>query len=67
MISYSNKMANRNIGYTGKEEMQAQIKFNLNNGKDASSQSPIAQRQMQNAKNLQFPGQAKGLISPSVN
>jgi hypothetical protein len=37
MISYSNKMAKRNIGYTGKDEMQPQIKFNLNNGKDALS------------------------------
>jgi hypothetical protein len=37
MISYSNKMAKRNVGYTGKDEMQPQIKFNLNNGKDALS------------------------------
>jgi len=25
MISYSNKVGNRNIGYTGKEEMPSQI------------------------------------------
>jgi hypothetical protein len=37
MISYSNKMAKRNVWYTGKDEMQPQIKFNLNNGKDALS------------------------------
>jgi hypothetical protein len=41
MISYSSKMANRNIGYTGKDENQPKIQFNINDGKVLSSHSPI--------------------------